>query len=116
MTIKDVRNTICMLFIQIYNYYMLQIVKSIVLQGLTGVLVKTEIDISNGLPNWEIIGLPDASIKEAKERVRTAIKNCDITLPSKKYVINLSPANFKKEGSSFDLSIAIRHIAIIKYY
>jgi len=86
---------------------MLSIVKTIVLQGLDGVLVNVEIDISQGLPSWDIIGLPDTSVKEAKERVRTAIKNCGINLFSRKYVINLSPANLKKEGSLYDLPIAI---------
>jgi magnesium chelatase family protein len=86
---------------------MLSIIKTIVLQGLDGVLVNVEIDISQGIPSWEIIGLPDASVKESKERVRTAIKNCGINLRSRKYVINLSPADLKKEGSFFDISIAI---------
>ena len=86
---------------------MLSVVKSIALQGLDGILVRIESDISRGLPAWEIIGLPDASVKESKERVRTAIKNCNIDLPSRKYVINLSPANIRKEGSVYDLAIAI---------
>jgi magnesium chelatase family protein len=86
---------------------MLSVVKTIVLQGLDGVLVNVEIDISQGMPSWEIIGLPDVSVKESKERVRTAIKNCGINLLSRKYVINLSPANLKKEGSFFDISIAV---------
>ena len=86
---------------------MLSITKSIVLQGLNGIIVKIEVDISNSLPSWDIIGLADTSIKEAKERVKTSIKNCGIELFSKKYVINLSPANLRKEGSSFDLAIAI---------
>lgn len=96
---------------------MLSVVKSIVLQGLDGIIVKIEVDISNGLPAWDIIGLADTSIKEAKERVRTSIKNCGIDLLSRKYVINLSPANLRKEGSSFDLAIAIgilKSIGIVK--
>lgn len=86
---------------------MLSIIKSIALQGLDGVLVSVEVDISSGLPSWDIIGLPDISVKESKERVRTAIKNCGINLLSRKYVINLSPANIKKIGSIFDLAIAV---------
>ena len=86
---------------------MLSVIKSIALQGLDGVLVRIEVDISSGLPSWDIIGLPDTSVKESKERVRTAIKNCGIDLFSKKYVINLSPANIKKVGSNFDLAIAV---------
>jgi magnesium chelatase family protein len=56
---------------------------------------------------WEIVGLPDATVKEAKERIKIAIKNCNINLLSKKYVVNLSPADIKKEGSILDLPIAI---------
>lgn len=86
---------------------MLSIINSICLQGLDGVLIKIEVDISKGLPAWDIIGLPDVSVKESKERVRTALKNCGVNLLSRKYVINLSPANIKKEGSIFDLPIAV---------
>ena len=96
---------------------MLSITKSLVLQGLDGILVDVEVDISAGMPSWEIVGLPDISIKESKERVRTAIKNSDIELPSRKYIINLSPAHVRKEGSFFDLAIAIgilKSMGIIK--
>lgn len=86
---------------------MLSVVKCMVLQGLNGTLVNTEVDVSNGMPIWEIIGLPDISVKESKERVKTAIKNCDIDIPSRRYIINLSPANLRKEGSYFDLAISI---------
>lgn len=86
---------------------MLSITKSLVLQGLDGVLLDIEVDISSGMPSWNIVGLPDTSIRESKERVRTAIKNCGIHLPSRKYIINLSPANIRKEGSFLDLAIAI---------
>ncbi len=77
------------------------------LQGLEGVLLNVEVDISAGMPSWEVVGLPDASIRESKERVRTAIKNCGIQVLSRKYIINLSPANLKKEGSMLDLAIAV---------
>lgn len=86
---------------------MLSIIKSIVLQGLNGTLINVEVDVSAGMPLWEIIGLPDVSVRESKERVKTAIRNCDIVLPSRRYIINLSPANLKKEGSYFDLAIAV---------
>lgn len=86
---------------------MLSITKSMALQGLDGILVKIEVDISSGLPAWDIIGLPDVSVKESKERVRTAIKNYGIDLLSRKYVINLSPADIKKIGSTYDLAIAV---------
>lgn len=60
-----------------------------------------------GMPAWEIVGLPDISVRESKERVRVSIKNTGLDFPSRRIVVNLSPANTKKEGSSFDLAIAI---------
>ena len=60
-----------------------------------------------GLPAWEAVGLPDTSVREAKERVKTAIKNSNIEFQSKKIIVNLAPADTKKEGSSYDLPIAI---------
>ena len=86
---------------------MLSIVKSMALQGLDGYLVSVQVDISEGMPNFEMVGLPDTSVKESKERVRTAIKNSGIKLLSRKLVVNFAPANTKKEGSKFDLPIAI---------
>lgn len=86
---------------------MLSIVKSIGLQGLNGYFVNIEVDISNGMPCFEIVGLPDASIKESKERVRTAIKNSGFETLSRRIIINLAPANIRKEGSNLDLPIAI---------
>ena len=86
---------------------MLAITKSIALQGLEGYLVSIQVDISNGLPDFQIVGLPDASVKESKERVRTAIRNTKIEFLSRKIIVNLSPANTRKEGSMFDLPIAI---------
>jgi len=86
---------------------MLSIVKTMSLHGLNGYLIDVEVDISSGMPSWDIVGLPDTSVKESKERVRTAIKNSDIEFPSRKIIVNLSPASTKKEGSLFDLPIAI---------
>lgn len=86
---------------------MISQVKTLALHGLDGYLINVEVDISGGLPYWEIVGLPDASVKEAKERVRIAIKNSDIEFPSRRIIVNLSPANTRKEGSSFDLPIAV---------
>ena len=86
---------------------MLSIVKSMSLLGLDGYLIYVQVDVSGGLPGWEIVGLPDVSVKEAKERVRTAIKNSGYELQSRRIVVNLAPANTKKEGSFFDLPIAI---------
>ena len=86
---------------------MLSIIKSIALEGLQGYLVSTQVDVSSGLPNFEIVGLPDITVKESKERIKTAIKNSSLDFPSRKIVVNLSPANKRKEGSMFDLPIAI---------
>lgn len=86
---------------------MLSIIKSIALQGLQGYLVSSEIDISSGVPNFEIVGLPDVTVRESKERIKTAIKNCGLDFLSRKIVVNLAPANIRKEGSMFDLPIAI---------
>lgn len=82
-------------------------VKSMSLQGIDGYLVDVQVDVSTGMPNWEVVGLPDTSVRESKERVRAAIKNSGFYLPSRKIVINLAPAYTKKEGSFFDLPIAI---------
>ena len=68
---------------------MLSIVKSIGLQGLNGYLISIEVDISSALPCFEIVGLPDASVKEAKERVKTAIKNSGVEILSRRIVVNL---------------------------
>ena len=86
---------------------MLSIIKSIALNGLQGYLVSTQVDVSSGLPSFEIVGLPDVTVKESKERIKTAIKNSGFEFLSRKVVVNLSPANIRKEGSNFDLPIAI---------
>lgn len=98
---------------------MLSVVKSMSLQGLEGFLINVEIDISSGMPCFDIVGLPDTNIRESKERVRTAIKNCGIELLSRKYIINLSPATIKKDGAVLDLAIAVgilNSIGVIKNY
>ena len=86
---------------------MLSKIKSMSLEGLTGYLVEIQSDVSGGLPSFEIVGLPDVRVKEAKERVRTAIKNSGIEFPSRKIIVNLAPADIRKEGTFFDLPIAI---------
>ena len=86
---------------------MLSIIKTMSTHGLDGYLIEVQVDVSPGMPEWTIVGLPDASVKEAKERVRTAIKNSGYEFQSKKIVVNLAPANTRKEGSLFDLPIAI---------
>lgn len=86
---------------------MLSIVKSMSLHGLDGYLVDVQVDVSAGMPCFEIVGLPDITIREAKERIKTAIKNSGFNLYSRKIIVNLAPATKKKEGSIFDLPIAI---------
>ena len=86
---------------------MLSIVKSMTLHGLEGFIVDVQVDVAGGLPCWEIVGLPDISIRESRERVRTAIKNSGYEFPSRRIVINLAPATIKKVGTAFDLPIAI---------
>ena len=90
---------------------MLSIIKTMLLHGLDGYLIEVQVDVSPGMPEWTIVGLPDTSVKEAKERVRTAIKNSGFELQSKKIIVNLAPANTRKEGSLFDLPIAIGILA-----
>ncbi len=81
------------------------------LTGINGFITEVEADASGGLPSFDIVGLPDTAVKEAKERVRAAIKNCGYTLPSKKYTLNLAPARIRKEGTHFDLPIAVAVLA-----
>lgn len=93
---------------------MLSVVKSMCLYGLKGLIIDVEVDVSGGMPCWDIVGLPDISIRESKERVRTAIKNCGIELQSRKYIINLSPSDIHKTGPIFDLAIAVGILSSIK--
>lgn len=90
---------------------MLAKIKSFGLQGIKGYDVCIEIDINNGLPSIEMVGLPDASIKESKERIRSAIKNSKFKFSPSKVTINLAPADTKKEGATYDLPIAIGVLA-----
>lgn len=86
---------------------MLAKVDSCSLTGLDGFIVEVEVDIAYGLPVFNIVGLPEISIRESKERVKTAIKNCGYTFPMERLVVNLAPADIKKEGTGLDLPIAI---------
>lgn len=82
-------------------------VKSACLQGIEGQLIEVEVDISSGLPQINLVGLPDSAIRESVERVRSAIKNCGFSFPMDRITVNLAPADLRKEGSSFDLAIAV---------
>lgn len=86
---------------------MLSIINSFGLMGLNGYLVKIEIDINRGLPAYDVVGLADTAIKESKQRVVSAIKNMKYKYPIDKITINLAPADTKKEGSLYDLPIAL---------
>lgn len=86
---------------------MVNIVKTATAIGINAYEVSVETDVVNSLPAMSIVGLPDASINEARDRVRSAIKNSGYSFPSKKVVVNLAPADLKKIGTSFDLPIAI---------
>lgn len=75
--------------------------------GIDGYIIDVEVDLSNGLPAFDLVGLPDSAVKESRERVRTAIKNSGFLFPVKRITVNLAPAHMKKEGAAFDLPIAI---------
>lgn len=90
---------------------MLSKLKSCALVGIDGYVVEVETDISNGIPVFDIVGLGDTAVRESKERVRAAVKNSGFDFPVRRVTINLSPANLKKEGSAFDLSIALGVLA-----
>ncbi|MGQ9627145.1 MAG: YifB family Mg chelatase-like AAA ATPase [Anaerolineae bacterium] len=86
---------------------MLAKVNSCALVGLEGTLVDVEVDIAHGLPSITIVGLPDVAVKEAKERVRAAIKNSGAYFPDKRLTVNLAPADLHKVGPAYDLPIAV---------
>ena len=77
------------------------------LSGLDGVPVEVETDVNKGVPQYEMVGLPDTAVKESKERVRSALKNSGLLFPVSKITINFAPADIKKEGAVFDLAVAI---------
>ncbi|MDU4959927.1 MAG: YifB family Mg chelatase-like AAA ATPase [Sporomusaceae bacterium] len=79
--------------------------------GLNGILITVEVDIANGLPAFEIVGLPETAVKESRERVRAAIKNSGYEFPAKRITINLAPADLRKDGSGLDLPIAMGILA-----
>ncbi len=86
---------------------MLAKVSSCAVIGLAGEIVEVEVDISQGLPAFAIVGLPDMAVQEAKERVRSAIRNSGHTFPNQRITVNLAPADLRKEGPAYDLPIAV---------
>lgn len=85
---------------------MLAILKSVALDGLQGYVVQVEVDIAGGLPAFEVVGLPDAAVREARDRVRAAIKNAGFEFPVRRITVNLAPADIRKEGPGYDLALA----------
>ncbi len=77
------------------------------LNGLEGIPVEVETDVGRGVPTYDMVGLPDAAVKESKERVRSALKNSGLHFPMNKVTINFAPADIRKEGAGFDLAIAV---------
>jgi len=86
---------------------MLAKVLSAALVGIDAHLIDVEVDITGGLPQFSVVGLPDATVRESRDRVRSALKNTGFHFPAKKITVNLAPAGIKKEGSGLDLAIAI---------
>jgi magnesium chelatase family protein len=85
--------------------------RSLSLFGIDALPVEVEVDVSPGLPGFSIVGLPDAAVQEARERVRVAISNSGYKFPTKRVIVNLAPANLRKEGPAFDLPIALGILA-----
>jgi magnesium chelatase family protein len=90
---------------------MLATVLSGALVGIDGLLVEVEVDVALGLPQFTTVGLPEGAVKESKDRVRSAIKNSGYEFPLRKITVNLAPADLKKEGSAYDLPIALGILA-----
>ncbi len=90
---------------------MLAQVRSYALLGLEAVPVTVEVDVSPGLPSYALVGLPDKAVEESRERVRSALKNSGLPYPQARVVVNLAPAELRKEGSQFDLPIALGLLA-----
>ena len=86
-------------------------IRSLGIRGVTGYEVTAECDLSGGLPNFDIVGLPDAAVKEARDRVRAAVKNCGFTFPVSRITVNLAPADRKKGGTVYDLPILVGILA-----
>src|SRR3989442_15193157 len=86
---------------------MLARVNSCATQGIQGLFVEVEADLGAGLPTFSIVGLPDATVRESRERVLAALRNCGYEFPARRITGNLAPAHVRKEGARFDLPIAV---------
>jgi magnesium chelatase family protein len=85
----------------------LAVITSCALSGIDAIPITVEVDIAPGLPGFTMVGLPDSAVKEARERVFAALKNSGFTVPSKRITVNLAPGGIRKEGTAFDLPLAI---------
>jgi len=97
-----------------YGCGMVAQVYTVAFEGVEARLVEVQCALAQGLPSFAIVGLPDKAVSEARERVRAALGALSIALPSKKITVNLSPADLPKEGSHFDLPIALALLAAIE--
>lgn len=93
---------------------MLAHVFSAAVLGVDAILVEVEVDVAPGMPRLDIVGLAEGPVRESKERVRAALKNCGFPLPPKRVMVNLAPADLKKEGAAYDLPIAIGVLAALE--
>lgn len=90
---------------------MLASILSLGLAGIEGFVVTAEVNLAPGMPAFDIVGLPDAAVRESRERVRAALRNCRFPFPTERLTVNLAPADLKKEGPAFDLPIALGVLA-----
>jgi len=90
---------------------MLATLRTAAIYGIEAVIVHVEVDVSNGLPGYTVVGLPDASVRESRDRVRSAIRNSGFDYPCARITVNLAPADMQKAGSSFDVPIALGLLA-----
>ena len=90
---------------------MIAVVKAATVLGIDGFLVDVEVDLSRGLPGFEIVGLPDVAVRESRQRVRAALKNSGFSFPLQRLTVNLAPGDLRKAGSAFDLAIALGILA-----
>src|SRR6476646_9819128 len=90
---------------------MLACIRSAAVYGIDAAPVTIEVDVSFGLPGFTVVGLPDASVRESRDSIRSAIRNCGFEFPKHRITVNLAPADVRKAGASFDLPIALGVLA-----
>ena len=95
---------------------MTRVVTTLGLDGIRGSIVAAECAIMGGLPAFDIVGLPDASVREARERVRAAVKACGMKFPVSHITVNLAPADTRKEGTVYDLPILLGILSVTRLY